>query len=161
MRFNESTHVSAADWTESKDRSEVVRIYDFLEEVGRLRGAGYLNGGYIAKVTVAGHARKMEQVTDCVSRQTHMAKWSDESMIQVFECGIRPAIECAGLKLTQTDKVKHISTLDDETIAENCRSRFLVASFALSYDRARGGAYCEASYALALGMPVIFTCLKK
>jgi nucleoside 2-deoxyribosyltransferase len=46
----------------------------------------------------------------------------------------------------------------DEIIAEIRRSRFLVADFTCEKDKVRGGVYFESGFALALPIPVIWTC---
>ena len=161
LRFGESSDLAALAWTESTEWREVDYFFEFLKDSGWLNGDGFLNGGFIATVTVAGHAQIAQQVTNYDSSQAFVAMWFDESMTRAYTDGIRPAIEATGYKPVRIDQKEHINKIDDEIIAEIRRSRFLVADFTQGCDGARGGVYYEAGFAHALGMPVIFTCHQK
>ena len=86
--------------------------------------------------------------------------WFHDSMDEVFEKGIEPAIIEAGFKPLRVDRKEHVNKIDDEIIAELRRSRFLVADFTHGEDGARGGVYYESGFAHGLNLPVIFTCRK-
>ena len=158
LSFTTSSDEAALAWTESLNWREVNYFFDFLKETGWLEGRGYLEGGFLAKVTVLGHAKVAEQATNVDSSQAFVAMWFDPSMTKPFEEGIRPAVEEAGYSSRRIDQKEHINKIDDEIIAEIRRSRFLVADFTQGGDGARGGVYYEAGFAHALGIPVIFTC---
>ena len=86
--------------------------------------------------------------------------WFDESMLEAWEEGIKPAIKDSGYEPFRIDEPKDVIKIDDRIIAEIKRSRFLVADFTNGRDGARGSVYYEAGFAHGLGMPVIFTCRK-
>ncbi len=52
--------------------------------------------------------------------------------------------------------VEHINKIDDEIVSQIRKSKFLVADFTGH----RGGVYFEAGFAMGLGLPVFWTCLK-
>ncbi len=93
--------------------------------------------------------------------------WFDESMDNIYENAIKPAIEEAGYEPYRIDKREHNNKIDDEIIAEIRRSRFIVADFTHNEDKevrgdedkgVRGGVYYEAGFAHGLNIPVVFTC---
>ena len=84
--------------------------------------------------------------------------WFDKSMEEVYERGIRPAIEEAGYSPLRIDDKPDLDKIDDDIIAEIRRSRFVVADFTHGCDGARGGVYFEAGFAYGLDIPVIYTC---
>lgn len=151
-------------WSESIDQSDVKYLLSYLERKGWLERNPY--GPEFAealgwRVSVEGHARvdelqNEEKATN--SLQTFVAMWFHESMTEVFEQGIEPAILETGYEPLRIDQKEHINRIDDEIIAEIRRSRFLIADFTHGEDGARGGVYYEAGFAHGLGIPVIFTC---
>ena len=66
---------------------------------------------------------------------------------------IGPAIEAAGYKPYRVDSDPHIDRIDARIVAEIRNSKFLVADVT----EHKQGVYFEAGYALALGLPVIWT----
>ena len=58
-------------------------------------------------------------------------------------------------------QAENTNKIDDEIIAEIRRSKFLVADFTCEPGKVRGGVYFEAGFAMALPIPVIWTCAKK
>ncbi len=83
--------------------------------------------------------------------------WFGDKVNDLYDQGIKPAIEATGYTPMRIDKKPHANKIDDEIIAEIRRSRFLVADFTHGKDGARGGVYCEAGFAHGLGLPVIFS----
>ena len=79
---------------------------------------------------------------------------------EVYENGIRPAIEATGYTPSRIDQEAFVGKIGDEIIAQIRRSRFLVADVTHGEDGARGGVYYEAGFAHGLGLQVIFTCRK-
>jgi len=75
-------------------------------------------------------------------------------MNDAYEHGIKKAIATCGFRSLRIDAKETNNKICDEIIAEIRRSRFLVADFT----EHRGGVYFEAGFALALGLPVIWTC---
>ena len=158
LRFDKNSAIAALAWIESTDWREVDYFFDYLKQVGWLDGDGFMNGGFIANVTVDGYSQIAELYTKVDATQAFVAMWFDESMKAPYKNGIRPAIEEAGYVASRIDEKEHVNKIDDEIIAEIRRSRFLVADFTQGNDGARGGVYYEAGFAHALGLPVIFTC---
>ena len=76
----------------------------------------------------------------------------------VYQEGIKPAVEEAGYEAIRIDKTEYNSKIDDEIVAAIRRSRFLIADFTQGDDGTRGGVYYEAGFAYGLNIPVIFTC---
>ena len=84
--------------------------------------------------------------------QAFVAMWFDASTKDVFEKGIKPAIEADDTTTAlRIDLKQHNNKICDEIIAEIRRSRFVVADFTGQ----RGGVYFEAGFARGLGIPVI------
>lgn len=86
-------------------------------------------------------------------RQAFVAMWFAPEMAEVFEKGIRPAVEHDGTKCVRIDLKEHNNKICDEIIAEIRRSRYVVADFTGN----RGGVYYEAGFAAGLSLPVIWT----
>lgn len=85
--------------------------------------------------------------------QAFVAMWFDESMQEIFENGIRPAVEIAGkVKCVRIDQIEHNNKICDQIIAEIRRSKFVIADFTGN----RGGVYFEAGLAQGMGLPVIW-----
>ena len=148
-------------WSESTKSEEVLYLANSLEMQGWLspehQALGYLGYG----ITVEGYTYLAEidhAVTD--SLQAFVAMWFDESMDEVWEKGLRPAIRDAGYKALRIDRKEHLNKIDDEIIAELRRSRFLVADFTQGETGPRAGVYYEAGFAYGLNVPVVFTCRK-
>lgn len=153
-------------WTASRQESEVVTLAEYcntqewiehrvsdlpyLEDTGQLHELMLRPPGYarLAELDSIGTA----------SQQAFIAMWFDESMTDVYEKGIAPAIRDAGYKPLRIDRKDHNNKIDDEIIAEIRRSRFVVADFTQGASGARGGVYYEAGFAHGHRIPVIFTC---
>ena len=95
------------------------------------------------------------------SRQAFVAMWFAPSMDEVYEDGIKPAIEAAGYEAVRIDQQDFVGPVVDEIVAEIRKSRFVVADFTTSKKAgARGGVYYEAGFTQGLGIDVIHTCRK-
>ena len=146
-------------WSESVRASELTSLLQYLQSQnwvthwpeGVNHPLGYL-------VTVDGYAHLEDQRSAPAVTQAFVAMWFDTSMNDVYDKGIRPAIERAGYKPLRIDRTEHINKIDDEIIRELRRSRFVVADFTPGDDGARGSVYYEAGFARGLGIPVISTC---
>jgi nucleoside 2-deoxyribosyltransferase len=161
-------------WIESKDYTEFLFFRDLLKELNFTKDLNRPNGdGEVVSLTSKGFARLDElERTNINSKQAFVAMWFDESIKDLYEKAIRPAIEEAempsGVKFTavRIDNKEHNNKIDDEIIAEIRRSRFVIADFTsaiVNHDRkdqaiSRGGVYYEAGFAQGLGLPVIWTC---
>lgn len=145
-------------WSESTSENEVFFCLNYLQQNGWLQLNQFTDMDYLATVTVAGYSRIAEQETNLDSSQAFVAMWFGESMDEIFNKGIRPAIEDAGYRPLRIDQKPDINKIDDEIIAEIRRSRFVVADFTHGKDGARGGVYYEAGFATGLKIPVIYSC---
>ena len=156
-------------------RSESTTFYEIEFFLGFLRDRGWLSLEipffkklwpnysapiHVATVSVDGYSRIADQVTNLDSSQAFVAMWFDDRMKDVYDNGIRPAIEEAGYSSLRIDEKPDVDKIDDEIIAEIRRSRFVVADFTHGDDGARGGVYFEAGFAFGLDIPVIYTCLE-
>ena len=112
-------------------------------------------------LNIKGLERLESLETNKDSRQAFVAMWFDESMNDIYDKAIQPAIEELGYQAMRIDRKEHNNKIDDEIIAEIKRSKFLVADFSHGEDGIRGGVYYEAGFAHGLGIPVIFTCRKE
>lgn len=86
------------------------------------------------------------------SRQAFVAMWFSENTDEIYEKGIKLAVEQAKYECKRIDLVEHNNKICDEIIAEIRRSRFVIADFTGN----RGGVYYEAGFAMGLGLPVIW-----
>jgi len=81
--------------------------------------------------------------------------WFDDSLLDAWTNGLKPGIEdSAYFKAVRGDRVEYLGKVDDWIIAQSHLSGLLVADFTGN----RGGVYYEAGFAVALGIPVVFTC---
>ncbi|MDE2688420.1 MAG: hypothetical protein OXI16_13120 [Chloroflexota bacterium] len=177
---------SALAWSESTTDEELDFLTDYLMGQSCIIKGGtitsnagaayaYASHGYLCRVEVPGYSRIEGLVTNADPLQCFVAMWFDPSMEDVYEQGIRPAIEAIGYSPLRIDRQNFIGKIDDEIIAQIRRSRFIVADFThripdirdgKCHDAgkdhgklgARGGVYYEAGFAHGLGLPVIFTC---
>jgi hypothetical protein len=140
----------------SDDANELGVIGQYLQEKGlmtELLSVGEANrrltpSGYIAADDL--RARR------AASSQAFVAMWFTPEMEQVYEKGIKPAIDRAGFAPMLIRDKQHANKIDDEIIAEIRRSAFVVADFTGQ----RQNVYYEAGFARGLGRQVIWTCRK-
>lgn len=133
-------------------------LLEYLFQQKWLQGVSDDVGNINCTVTVAGYRQLTEQAANLDARQAFVAMWFDDSIDEVYDNGIRPAIEAAGYEPLRIDLKPDADNIDDEIMAEIRCSRFLVADFTHGGKGARGGVYFEAGFALGLGIPIIFTC---
>ena len=158
--------------SESADSNELYDLVFHLVKRGYIEQTGFKNNicGKCS-LTVEGYKRLEEiETPNQDSTKVFVAMWFDDSMNEVWDKGIKPAITEAGYKPVRIDQKEHMNKIDDEIIAEIRRSRFVVADFthgkindkSLPQKKrgARGGVYYEAGFAHGLGIGVIFTCRK-
>ena len=158
--------------SESVNDDELTSLLNYLEERGYIKQIRSPSELIVeCFLTVKGYERLEEnEKPNQDSTKVFVAMWFDDSMDEVWEKGIRPAITDAGYEPVRIDQKEHANKIDDEIIAEIRRSRFVVADFThgkindkgLSKKKrgARGGVYYEAGFAHGLGIEVIFTCRK-
>ena len=127
---------------------------------------GWLDRRY--GVTLPARIHVEEQLRDLgTGRNGFVAMWFDDSMNEVYEKGIRPAICAAGYEPVRIDRREFLGNIPDEILAEIRKSRFVVADFTCCKQcvacetckniGAPGGVYYEAGFARGLGIPVIHT----
>ncbi len=147
--------------SESTTWEEVRALANYIIDRGWVEAIGTAGSLLNVIVTVPGYSRIEELQTNVDSSQAFVAMWLDDSMNDVFDKGIDPAIRDAGYKPMLISQKEHINKIDDEIVAEIRRSRFMVADFSHGQDGARGSVYFEAGFAHGLGLNVIYTCHKK
>lgn len=130
---------------------------DALQKDGSLRYENTLEADQtklttFVTITLAGWAKL--GATGSASRTAFVAMSFDPSLDSVFLDGIAAAIRDAGYEPLRVDKVHHNEKICDRIVAEIRRSRFLIADVT---DQ-RQGVYFEAGFAMALGLPVIWSC---
>ena len=148
--------------SESVDSNELYDLVFHLVKRGYIEQTGFKNNicGKCS-LTVEGYKRLEEiETPNQDSTKVFVAMWFDDSMDEVWDKGIKPAITKAGYDPVRVDKQEHVNKIDDEIIAEIRRARFVVADFTHGEGGARGGVYYEAGFAHGRGIPVIFTCHK-
>ena len=142
-------------------RRELGFFGGYLEEQGWIESYEWRGSSKNTRVTVAGHVRLAElETTHTPSSRAFVAMWFDDSMNEVWDHGIAPAVWDAGYEPVRVDKKEHVNKICDEIVAEIRRARFVVADFTQGRTGARGGVYYEAGFAKGLGIPVIFSCRK-
>jgi hypothetical protein len=123
-----------------------------------------LERGYVAgtndglSLTLAGWER-LEEINRSgrLSNRAFVAMWFDESMDDLYERAIEPAIRDAGYDPLRIDRYEHVNRIDDEIIGQIRRSRFMVADFTGQ----RFGVHFEAGMMMGLGRTVIWLCDRK
>ena len=139
---------------------------DWLISAADKKGWLEMHNSY-RRLTPEGVKRLEEMETRAVnSEQAFVAMWFDESVDEVYEKGIEPAIREAGYKPLRIDKKEHNNKIDDEIIFEIRHSQFVVCDFTcglVEHDGKRtplprGGVYYEAGFAQGLGIEVIWMC---
>jgi nucleoside 2-deoxyribosyltransferase len=147
--------------TESTDSKELVAFLGMLSEMEWLAERDSHMTGHNFTVTAKGWLKIEELMTRLPdTSQAFVAMWFNPTMEDAYEHGIKRAIEDLGYHARRIDKKEHNNRIDDEIIAEIRRSKFLVADFTCEKEKARGGVYFEAGYAMALPIPVIWACHK-
>ncbi len=90
------------------------------------------------------------------SKKAFVAMWFNSELDEIWEQGIKPALEETGFQPLRIDLEEHNEKICDKIIAEIKTSGLVIADFTGQ----RGGVYFEAGFALGLGIPVIWTCRK-
>lgn len=86
--------------------------------------------------------------------QAFVAMWFHKDLDDIWESGLKPALEQTNYIPVRLDRTEYNDKIDDRIIAEIRKSGLLVADFTGQ----RGSVYFEAGFALGLGIPVIWTC---
>ncbi len=149
----------------------------YLKDSGLVGGAASANDEVNLTITPAGWNR-IDQLSRSgkASKQAFVAMWFANEMADIYDKGIKPAIDESGFEPRQMSFVQHNNKICDEIVAEIRKSRFIVADFSAGQCRKcdeceheadckdkvrpRGGVYFEAGFAMGLGIPVIWTVRK-
>ena len=161
----QNTYLAYA-WSGSTNWQELDHYFDDMTSRGWLKskayGEGWIRYGNQVSVTITidGYSRIEGMETQIDSAQAFVAMWFSDEMEEVYNKGIKPAIEEAGYKPMRIDQKPDLDKIDDEIVEEICRSLFMIADMTHGNDGARGSVYYEAGFAYGLGKPVIYTCRK-
>lgn len=145
--------------TESSSANELEYIWEYIrDEMKWIKPANRatIDPSKSCIITPAGHARIAELSTRTDSAQAFVAMWFDDSMTDVYDDAIAPAIMAAGYDPFRVDREHFADPITDKIIAEIRRSRFLVSDFTHGDGGVRGSVYYEAGFAHGLNIPVIF-----
>lgn len=148
----------ALAWSESTDAEEVAFLVRYLGSRKLVLPRGKWGIEQQCVVSVEGYSLLETERTASMPYQAFVAMWFDQSMENVYEDGLRPAIEDAGYDACRVDQTQNIGKIDDQIIREIRRSRFVVADFTQGESGNRGSVYYEAGFARGHGVPVISTC---
>jgi nucleoside 2-deoxyribosyltransferase len=144
---------------ELRDLNELKYLLKVMEDIGLVANTSNSIGTSLINLTPRGWERVEELTTAAViPSQAFVAMWFNEATQDAYDKGIAPAIRAAGYQSLRIDNKEHVNKIDDEIVAEIRRSRFLVADFTCEPEKVRGGVYFEAGFAMALPIPVIWTC---
>lgn len=148
----------ALAYSESTTDGELEFLRDELVEKQWVRPTRLpTDSTYCVKVTGQGYeAFRKPDLPD--SRQAFVAMWLDKSMDDVYEDGLRPAIEEAGYQAVRIDREPNVDKIDDAIMAAIRQSRFVLADFTHGDEGVRGSVYFEVGFARGLGIEVVSTC---
>ena len=141
-----------------KNFQELIFYINHLENSGVIEEKSATNDGYELCLTTKGW-QEIDNLNkpNLESKQAFVAMWFDQQMDEPFENGILPLEKETetGFKMFRVDKAQfNDEKICDKIIAEIKRSRFLIADVTGH----RQAVYFEAGYAMAMGLPVIWTC---
>jgi DNA-binding PadR family transcriptional regulator len=144
--------------TESSSVNELMELLRLLQETGFIEATFHSDGGLFRPTAHGWEELDKLKRPRTDSSQAFVAMWFSNETTEAYVTGIVPALTESGYKAMRIDKKDHNNKIDDEIIAEIRRSRFVVADFTCEPEKARGGVYFEAGFALGLNIPVIWTC---
>ena len=155
--------------TECGDLVEMRWLLRQLQTEGLLTNSKESDTRYY--LSLNGLDRMETGVEALLSKTAFVAMWFSDDVSQAYKRGIEPGIRDAGYSPLRIDAVEHADKIDERSVSEIRRARFLVCDFtcvllpdddALTGQSAvaRGGVYYEAGLAHGLGKPVIWTCRK-
>lgn len=145
------------DYTVSyaSNQDEFRYLLSYLASRGLIEATNTMGGPYSCVLTVVGwEEAQRNKAVPVMSDRSFVAMSFTPDLKPLYEDAIEPAIRKAGYQPVRIDFVEHVDRIDDRILFEIKRSKFLVADFT----QQKRGVYFEAGYALALGIPVIWTC---
>ncbi len=152
--IEDDSHISAGY---CRNTDELLFLAKFLSDRGFITSEGDAVGLFFIKVNVEGWNYFEESMkVGSNSDQAFIAMSFDDSLDDVYDNGIRPALVETGYKPYRIDREEHAERIDDLILATIKKCRFIVTDFT----QQRQGVYFEAGYAYGLGIPVIWTCKK-
>ena len=151
----------ALAWSESVEITEVDMLLDHLirESLVEEQSVESHLDRRIIRLSIKGWDDTKKHESSTESDQCFVAMWIDDSMNDLYEQGIEPAIKKAGYSpLLISRKTDIVNKIDDEIMKEIRRSKFVISDFTHGCKGARGSVYFEAGFAVGMHIPVIFTC---
>lgn len=137
------------------DDQSLKRLSSALQTAGLIEADYSTQSGAVNfSLTIAGWEYLERHKKGLRSTQVFAAMWNDAVLNPLFDLGILPACEDAGLKAVRVNNPPITGKIDDHIVAEIRRSRLLV----VDVTGERPNAYFEAGFAMGLGIPVIWTC---
>ncbi len=141
--------------TFSKNRFELENIYNLGKELGRYSSHSMIGSVLPTKVTGDGWAKFEEfKKAGPMSQKCFVAMSCNPELSEIFENGIKRAVEEAGYQPIFIEREEHNEKICDLIVAEIRSSRFLVADITGQ----RPNVYYEAGFAHGLDKEVIWTC---
>lgn len=148
-------HYGALVVTQSESSDEIDSLISHLIQNGALQ---YADNQIEVIVTVDGFEELRQQTQAPDYAQAFVAMWLDDSVREIYDKGIGPAIERAGYKPYLVPDDLSADKIDDAIIANIRQSKFVVADFTHDDKGHRGSVYYEVGFADGLGLEVILTC---
>lgn len=146
-------------WTASEKNEEVLTLAEHCHSKGWIELKKTDGAPFEIMIMPSGHEHlEGLDLPNAESDMAFVAMWLDDEMNDAYDLAIVKAIQDAGFTPFRVDRHVHNGKIDDEIIAKIRQSRFLVADFTHDDEGARGSVYFEAGFAMALQIPVIFTC---
>ena len=100
-------------------------------------------------------ARELRKVKGS-GNQAFVAMWFSDELNEIYDRGIKPALEATGYAPYRVDREHHNSRIDSEIMAQIRKSKLVIADAT----GARPSVYYEAGLADGLGIPVLWCCTR-
>jgi hypothetical protein len=136
---------------------EILFMLQYLKELGLITFNAIASIYVVTLKPAAFIYMEERQREKSSSSRAFVAMWFNDFMQSAWQEGIEPAIQSAGYEAFRVDRHEHVNRIDDEILAKIRTSRFLIADFTSEPEKARGGVYFEAGFALGLEKHVIWT----
>jgi len=141
--------------TYSKATNEIRNIYYLCRKLNFIEFEGIHSDEQQASLTLLGWQKSEEiKESDKFSKKCFVAMSCNEELREIYENGIKKAIEEAGYQPIFIEREEHNEKICDLIISEIRSSKFLVADVT----KQRQNVYYEAGFAHGLKRSVIWTC---